>query len=511
MDFKSFFLNRKQHVAAFLSVFFWGIFAHGFMFLNKLSFHDDIGNFGVGNTWTQGRWMLGVLGIFNKALFGTHNFSTPWFEGLLSLLILGLSSALLIEIFEIKDKKTAILLGAVMASFPVITAFFGYMFTAWYYMIALFLCVLSAFLFCRCTSVWTWLGGGVAFTCAMGIYQAFIPFELSLLVLYMMKDVYKNDRSWKEYFVKAAYYAGSCLLSFIAYFLIEKFFLTITHHTMSTYKGMDGFGVTSVSGYLARILLAYKQFFLQDAPFTYSMLPTLPVRIAYLLLLLSGLLLVLSALYELLRQKKTVRFIQTAILLLLFPFTVKFILVMVPESVISSLMVYADILPVFFVLLLLEEKERTFVRLQKVCGVISCILILYMSVFYTRYANICYFKLQFQQEEAKSFFTTLSTRIQSLDGYSDKMPVAFLNTKQKKADYLPDVPEWAFVNTTFFSQKNLLNDYNWDYFMKFWCGYEPVQVEDTREFEEMESVRNMPSYPADASIAIVNNTIVVKF
>ena len=350
-----------------------------------------------------------------------------------------------------------------------------------------------------------------AFTCSIGIYQAFIPFELGLLVLYMLKEVYQNEKNWKDFFFQAGYYLFSCLLSFAAYYLIEKFFLFITHHEMSSYKGMDGFGVTSASGYFGRILSAYRQFFFQDAPASYSILQTYAIRFAYLALIFLGIISAVCLLHELVKEKKKTQFIQILILLLIFPLATKFILVMVPENVISSLMVYADILPVLFIFLIIEHKKSQSVCTKYYFKALVFTLVLFASVFYARYANICYFKLQFQQEQAKSFFTTLSARIQSLDGYSDKMPLAYINVNKKTADYLPKVPEWDFVNTTFFSRDNLLNDYNWDYFMKFWCGYEPEMISDTSEIEKLEAVKNMPSYPLAGSIAIIDNVIVVKF
>ena len=55
-----------------------------------------------------------------------------------------------------------------------------------------------------------------------------------------------------------------------------------------------------------------------------------------------------------------------------------------------------------------------------------------------------------------------------------------------------------------------VNDYTWIKFMKQWTGYSPTVI-DAAAFAEIDEVKQMPSYPDDGSIAIINDTVVVKF
>ena len=49
-------LAKSPAMAAILSALLFSLVAHGFMFANNLSFHDDIGQlFTVGETYTLGR------------------------------------------------------------------------------------------------------------------------------------------------------------------------------------------------------------------------------------------------------------------------------------------------------------------------------------------------------------------------------------------------------------------------------------------------------------------------
>ena len=60
MDDKKIKINKYQ-TAAMMAVILWGFVSHGYMFANKLGYHDDSSSyFGVGVTYQSGRWFLGI-------------------------------------------------------------------------------------------------------------------------------------------------------------------------------------------------------------------------------------------------------------------------------------------------------------------------------------------------------------------------------------------------------------------------------------------------------------------
>ena len=56
-------------------------------------------------------------------------------------------------------------------------------------------------------------------------------------------------------------------------------------------------------------------------------------------------------------------------------------------------------------------------------------------------------------------------------------------------------------------------DYVWKDYMEKWCGFNMTEVDgDTyNELNNMECVNQMPNYPADGSIEVVGDIVVVKF
>ena len=81
-----------------VSTFIWGILAHGYMYLNKLSFLDDVVSMeSVGATYTSGRWLLGILDKVMKIALG-GSYSTPLLIGTFTLIIAVVINILLVKI-----------------------------------------------------------------------------------------------------------------------------------------------------------------------------------------------------------------------------------------------------------------------------------------------------------------------------------------------------------------------------------------------------------------------------
>ena len=86
--------------------------------LNKLSHQDDIANlFGFGATITSGRWMLHVLSWLEGLFFGTGNASLPLYNGAISILCVGASCALLVDLLRIRNRVYCALMGSLMVDF----------------------------------------------------------------------------------------------------------------------------------------------------------------------------------------------------------------------------------------------------------------------------------------------------------------------------------------------------------------------------------------------------------
>ena len=100
------------------AVLICGLVTHGYILTNKISYHDDSVNyFGVGTTFGSGRWALGLIQKFLTKI-DFFNYSSSWWNGLLSILLVAVCAMILSELFQIKHTGYAVLVGVLLISFP---------------------------------------------------------------------------------------------------------------------------------------------------------------------------------------------------------------------------------------------------------------------------------------------------------------------------------------------------------------------------------------------------------
>ena len=142
-----------------------------------------------------------------------------------SLFFIALAAMLLVGIFQIKHKVYAVLIGAYMAVFPVVTSTFAYMFTAPYYFFGAMLMAYAVYLVRK--NKYGMILASVLIAFGMGIYQANIGVATAFFIIVLLCDVRKQG------FVKNITIAVRCFISLLAgivlYFLCNNFFMSVTN------------------------------------------------------------------------------------------------------------------------------------------------------------------------------------------------------------------------------------------------------------------------------------------
>ena len=123
---------KKSWKTAFVSAFMIGLLVHIYKFTNLLPNADALYNFYSNQNMTaSGRWFLSVAcGI-------SSYFDLPWVNGVLSLVFMGLTAAMVAEVFRMENPVVIALSSGLLVSFPAITATMSYEFTADGYMLAM--------------------------------------------------------------------------------------------------------------------------------------------------------------------------------------------------------------------------------------------------------------------------------------------------------------------------------------------------------------------------------------
>jgi hypothetical protein len=160
--------------------------------------------------------------------------------------------------------------------------------------------------------------------------------------------------------------------------------------------------------------------------------------------------------------------------------------------------------------LILEDSVKGF-KLEKAKKYTLRIIAAAFCVLYVILTNEAYYKMNFSMEQAKAYYTVLISQIKSLDGYNEDMPVSLIGnstdatiTRFNQFDNLSNMQGIG-------EEDGVINVYSKQYFIENFLCFSPVWCEDRDEIMETEQFKEMPYYPNDGSIQIINGTVVVKF
>lgn len=507
----------KKFKVVFISTFIWGVIAHGMPLTNKYSMHDDIGLSLLGITITGGRWFLQTLGNFASVFFQSPILSLPLFNGVFSILCIAVTTYLLTALFEVKRTSICIAISGIMIVFPTIVGFFNYMFVAPYYSFAMLLSTLGASLVCKYRSIWCVLLSIFILSCALGIYQACLPFILCILLMFFIKRVDDNNISLRQFIIIIFYLLSICIAFIALYFAFTWLSLRYYNTSLTDYQGISSAGREGIKIYLERVLYAYRYFFKPVALFHGIMDSMFPMRnlTTYYISMFMIMFIYLYKIYIQVHYKKYIKALQIAVLVSLIPMAENFIFVMTAQQSVHSCMTYSQVFHFILLAVLIDNMTINCKKMYEILYTSGVIVLVLTAIIYTRYANAFYLRMEFEQQRTISYFTTLVTQIKSTAGYKDEYPVAFVNVGYLRGinsdlNVKPINVLSPFRIAPFCDGFTGIGTYSWLAFINYWLGYSP-SLADPAVFEKRPDVQKMPSYPDYGSIKIINNTVVVKF
>jgi hypothetical protein len=126
---------------------------------------------------------------------------------------------------------------------------------------------------------------------------------------------------------------------------------------------------------------------------------------------------------------------------------------------------------------------------------------------YCHFANAQYLSLELSYKQAESYCTTLITQIKSVDGYSDELPVVFVGQEiSDETLYRNDVMERLMFSGR---EETLIEAYSREYMLRYYCGFDPIYI--SSEDISASAIEDMPTYPKDGSIKVIDRAVVVRF
>ncbi len=491
------------------AVFLAGLISHLYIFSNRIVNPDGVFALKIsGNTFTSGRWFLGFL--TEVAIIFNDNYITPVMIGVIELLCFSIATIFIIDTFKVTNKWICALIGTVLISFPTVTSGNLYIFTAHYYAFAFLLSCISVWLICRKTSLLRFLASTLLLSFAMGIYQSYLTYVISLYVgLVLFSFLYDNTPIIKL-IKKSVGYLFSILVGLSMYFAFNTLCLHLSNSSMDTYGGLDKMGHISISKLPTVILTCYQRFFQLFTTDFCGINHHAWTKKAFLLIVVAFFALIVL---QVVKNRKTLNVSKILIIvlcLLIMPLALESIHLMVQEDwTVNTLTIGALAFLLVFPLIAVDHQiNNASSKLTSAlsCGIVAFVLLI--SVYYMHLSNETYLALEYANTNTNAYFSQLVTQIKQTNGYDDDLPVALIGNVEDKTisnvscDYLL---RGAFDTT------GLINSYSRESFITMHCGYKCDFIDDVSFISQDPRVIEMPNYPNDNAIQIIDNVIVVKF
>lgn len=502
-------VNKKlspSFKVAFIAALVAGLIAHMYMFTNKLPNFDDligIDNFGV--TFKNGRWFLWIVGAVAYHL--DFVFSLPWTNGMLTLIILGISAGMIADLLDIKSKTANALLGAALVVFPSWTSTFFYMFTAPYYALALFMSVVSVYFMVRYKK--GIFVSAILLACSLGIYQSYLPFTATLYVVILFLMLFDDKYGYLDILRKSLLYLCSMIAGTVVYFICMKLSLLITGQELNSYKGISTMGTFELARIpeIGRTITVnfFGIFLNNNMEISYNYI----TKGMYFVLYIASLVMVLHLLIVKIKKHDILKAVETIVLFGIYIIAINSIYIMCEDGI-YSLMYYSYAFLMIFPLALLDRCIRGEKKIQWIGMEYVVTVVVFIGVAsYCHFANGEYLSMQLSYEQAASYYTTMITQIKSVDGYRDDMKVVFSGLDiVDKTLYRNEI-----MNTFSMSGRDdaLAEAYSKQNFIRYYCGFD-AETADIDVLSEISKTKlaQMPSYPNAGSIQVMDDVVVVK-
>ena len=492
----------KTYGYAFWSAILLGLFAYLFTFTNKLVTHDDLTYlFGKGATVSSGRWGLELLSLI------LPDASMPWFHGMVTLIFLAVSMCFAVDLLKIRSPLLQTLLSGLMVCFPSLIGTFGYMFTSSSYGAAFLLAVLSPWFLGR-KGLKNRLLGILCCILSLSIYQAYIGITAALLVLMLMDQTLYGDEPARKLFLRGLWYVACLAISLGIYWTATGLIQKLTGTQMNSYaSGALHGGMTipqrlvhciRVLGYI--LLLEYQGLVSKGLVQILHLVFLAVIGFELLVWLFGG-------------QKKD-RICLLLFLLAVFPFTLTSILLFADTSSVHTLVLYGFAGVYLLAALILDRApgypgKKSGLNRLRALGLDAAALCLAVIVFSNAAAaNRAGFNLHMRYENNYSMSTGLLTRLEMLPGFTQDTPVALIGQLPNTNDYdhVLDVSRITGVSG------EALDVWPLELFFRYYCGIDLQTLEygEYRKFIENQEFLDMPYFPAEGSVRMIDGTAVCK-
>lgn len=506
-------------VLAAKATFLMGILVNLFVFTNKSVNHDDIMAEFIYNKQldiVSGRYMWLLIRRI------TSYYDMPMFFGIIGMLALALSAAMIVYLLGVKDKVFVLLISGIMASFPINACYYSYLSISPIYYFAIFMAVLGVFVTNRMGKYVGVFTAGLCIMMSLATYQSFLALTIGLVFIMAFLDLFRNDFKAGRWFFKYLRYAVSAVLGFIFYFIGTKISLAVTGEELRQYAGTD----RMFNLEFMEILKSFKTTWENQKEFYFTKLAIPSRGFIWLnrVVLAVLLIVVIVQIVRLIKNKMYKQAVITVLMTAASPFFLNFIYIMMNgKSSVHMLMKYALILPYFLVIALVSATDfRMSLKkfdikyiLQWAAAVSTAGIVWYGALT----SNQLYLRMYYNTQAIDSLCTQLLANLSANEDFRTDEPVYFANFTTffnqnyvTTAAFTQDLNPYVWMGTDvyldWYSSNHLIRYMDFNHHIRLIASNNSSRESAVRETQEF---KDMPCYPEGGSVKTINGLVTVKF
>lgn len=497
-----------------IASFFMGILAY-FMLIS-LDLVNDLDGIWHPSNFIAGDWEIslgrGLQRYADRARFGIV--STP-FNTMITLLLISISNAFVIDLFDFKSKPYIYLVLTILIANPIICNTLSYSYMSVNFGLAYFFSVfatVSIFKISNRNKKEFWLGvllGGFFLGISMAFYQAYIGVTCIILLL-LTSNMLIEKKEWKIIISHIVKSVSSILFGGLIYFVITKVLLLRAGIEMATYRGASNVSVLLMLQNIPySIVECFKQYWSYFSKFkAFS-------NLEFVTIILLGIAVVylLAIIVQVIRLWKY-KIGYGALLILtmvLIPIASCVVLLLAVGNAMTGLMSVGLIMGVVLLgsIILNKQEPVSFIK-----GAYFILMIAFAWFQLSATVND-----QLALKEGKTSTITLSQNVVAQlaqNGYlEENKQIAFVGRPANN---------YFFVHSTAYQMANDYakfgswstqarnNQHSWNGVMTIFLGTQLniCGAEDYQELVQSEVIVNMPEFPKEGSICEMNDVVVVK-
>lgn len=504
--------KHRIDIRIFAVTFIVGLLIHSYMITNKFFNYFEMGNILSDMNYTQndtlglGRWFLPIA----SNLF--TSFSVPAVNGVITLCYMSISALLITKLLRMTGIVYRMLFGIIWIAFPGMASVFAFGVNSDALGLSVLLAVLSAY------STVFWKRGilaGSLFLCfSIGIYQPYMSVTIGLFYCVLLIDILQKKLEIKKYLWKAGRFLVVLAAGFLLYYVILQVCVNLAGTQISGYHGVNEMTSFTPKGIVKGLVYSYGYFltYLFSLNYTYSM----GMVIANVL----GAVVLLVSLWRLAASYPGMQKMGILLMTTLLPLGMESAPFLMGDRVgngVDRYMMFSTMLiwALFFKCAELDDGFKTVnhnkIRTRQWIGITAAVVTIMTGYVI---CNESYHRMEALTEATTGYLNRVAARIELLPEWQEGKSIYFVNPRNLLNDYyevqipkyerLKNMPGTEFAPS--YSEKAIIN------YLEVYLHFpvEPATQKQKDALDKNDIVQSMPAFPAQDSVRVVDDVIVVK-